>query len=234
MLRNNNVHSAEGNLHLQWRSSSVYDGDVMVIVAKKGRRVWLVIVNQQRPACVGNSLILPAPRHLHYTVSSTFRIVSGFFITGMQNMPKACSSNCHLYHIKTSHFILMHAQGDRVHSQFRKEWRIPRVRGTARNCLSCTGGTLQHSINVWGFGRINSVQRGLGTYRRKPNTINCWVGLSRTIVSEDVAAVNCSQSFSQVDTVLWHNRTALYSQSSVSRGVSLNTCNSWDSQGQCM
>lgn len=50
-----------------------------------------------------------------------FCIVSGCFITGMQNMPKACSSHCHLYGIKTSHFILMLAQEDRVHSQFRKE-----------------------------------------------------------------------------------------------------------------
>lgn len=146
MLRNNNVHSAEGNLHLQWGSSSVYDGDVRVIVAKKGRWVSFFGVNQHRSVCVGKSSTpLPhnsPPPSLHGELY--FCIVSGFFITGMQNMPKACSSHCHLNGIKTSHFILMPAQEDRVHSQFRKEWRIPRVRGTARNCLSCRHTTTQH------------------------------------------------------------------------------------------
>lgn len=116
MLRSNNVHSAQGNLHPQWGSSSVDDGDVMVMEAKATEVSSVSGANQHWSVRVGKRHILavPPPPPL-YMVSSTFCIVSGFiylfiFITGMQNMPKACSSRCHLYSIKTSHLILMLAQ----------------------------------------------------------------------------------------------------------------------------
>lgn len=115
-----------------------------MIVKKEGRLV-LLFGEKQHDLYVWGELdpSHSPPPSLHGELY--FCIVSGFFfITGMQNMPKACSSHCHLYGIKTSHFILMLSQEDRVHSQFRKEWRIYRVRRTARNCLRCRLTTAQH------------------------------------------------------------------------------------------
>lgn len=94
-----------------------------MVSVRTGKVGWgAAIQGKSAPICTcgGNSSILAVHRHtIHGELY--FCIVSVFFIAGMQNMPKACSSHCLLYSIKTSHLILMVSQEDRVHSQFSKE-----------------------------------------------------------------------------------------------------------------
>lgn len=120
-----------------WRYNDDHRG-VRAVIWSKSVPIWMS-GKQLDPPC------FPPPSlygDLYFWI--VCRCFLFFFITGMQNMPKACSSHCHLYGMETSHFILMLAQEDRVHSQFRKERRIPTVRETARNCWRCMHVTTQH------------------------------------------------------------------------------------------
>lgn len=120
-----------------WRYNDDHRG-VRAVIWSKSVPIWMS-GKQLDPPC------FPPPSlygDLYFWIVSRCFVL--FFITGMQNMPKACSSHCHLYGMETSHFILMLAQEDRVHSQFRKERRIPTVRETTRNCWRCMHVTTQH------------------------------------------------------------------------------------------
>lgn len=96
----------------------------MVIVAREEGCVSAAIQCKSAPICMCVKQLDPRrspPPSLHGELHFCIVSVFFFFITGMQNMPKACRSHCLLYGIKTSLLILMVSQEDRVHSQFRKE-----------------------------------------------------------------------------------------------------------------
>lgn len=142
MLRSNNVHSAQGNLHPQWGSSSADDGDVMVMEAKATEVSPGSGANQHWSVHVGKHHILsvPPPPPL-YMVSSTFCIVSGFiylFIFYHWHAEHAQGLQLSLPSLQhkdfTSYFDSCSGKTGCIPSSGRSE-KYPEWEGTARNCL---------------------------------------------------------------------------------------------------
>lgn len=163
-----------------WRHNDDHRG-VRAVIWSKSVPIWMS-GKQLDPPC------FPPPSlygDLYFWIVS--RCFLFFFITGMQNMPKACSSHCHLYGMETSHFILMLAQEDRVHSQFRKERKNTH---SERNCKKLLEMYARYNTALMSVALAEQTVWGFGTYRRKPGSINCWVVQSRTIVSRDEEVIN--------------------------------------------